>query len=162
MCQFSRIVNPNILKHKWNFQHYCVNHWAIIIWSSWKFLIDATILITFCPVHRRVSSTVCSVLSEYLWKNFTSDSGGIRTHDLLLTSADVLTSRPPSLPDDNWPARIPYSSGFRDYRSWVRIPPESPVKFFLQIIGKHWIYSAIHTSVYRTKLNQLFITRRKN
>ena len=31
-------------------------------------------------------------------KNFTGDSGGIRTHDLLLTSADVLTSRPPSLP----------------------------------------------------------------
>ena len=31
------------------------------------------------------------------------DSGGIRTHDLLLTSADILTSRPPSLPDDDWP-----------------------------------------------------------
>ena len=48
-------------------------------------------LILFCPVHRRVYSTVCSVLSECLWKNFTGDSGGIRTHDLLLTSADVLT-----------------------------------------------------------------------
>ena len=71
-------------------------------------------------------STVCSVLSECLWKNFTGDSGGIRTHNLLLTSADVLTSRPPSLPDDNLLARIPYSSGFRDYR----FPPESPVKFF--------------------------------
>ena len=31
-------------------------------------------------------------------KNFTGDSGGIQTHDLLLTSADVLTYRPPSLP----------------------------------------------------------------
>ena len=47
-------------------------------------------------------------------KNFTGDSGGIRTHDLLLTNADVLTSRPPNLPDDDWPARILYSSGFRD------------------------------------------------
>ena len=28
-------------------------------------------------------------------KNFTGDSGRIQTHDLLLTSADVLTSRPP-------------------------------------------------------------------
>ena len=68
-------------------------------------------LILFCPVHRRVYSTVCSVLSECLWKNVTGDSGGIRTHDILLTSADVLTSRPPSLPDDDWPARIPCSSG---------------------------------------------------
>ena len=42
-----------------------------------------------------------SVLSKCLWKNFTGNSGGIRTHDLLLTSADVLTSRPPSLPDDD-------------------------------------------------------------
>ncbi len=52
--------------------------------------------------------TVCSVLSECLQNNFTGDSGGIRTHDLLLTSADVLTSRPPSLPDDDWPARMLY------------------------------------------------------
>ena len=60
---------------------------------------------------------VCSVLPECLWKNFTGNSGGIRTHDILLTSADVLTYRPPSLPDDDWPARIPCtcSSGFRDY-----------------------------------------------
>ena len=36
------------------------------------------------------------------WKNFTGNSGGIWTHDLLLTSADVLTSRPLSLPDDDW------------------------------------------------------------
>ena len=45
--------------------------------------------------------------------------------------------------------------------SLVRIPPESPVKFFPQTLGKHWVYSAIHTSVWG-KLNQLFITRRKN
>ena len=31
-------------------------------------------------------------------KNFTGDLGGIQTHDLMLTNADVLTSRPPSLP----------------------------------------------------------------
>ena len=63
-----------------------------------SFIIDLIL-----PLHRRC-----------LWKNFTDDSGGIRTHDLLLTSADVLTSRPPSLPDDDRPARILYSSGFRD------------------------------------------------
>ena len=33
-------------------------------------------------------------------KNLTGDSGGIRTHDLLLTNADVLTCQPPSLPND--------------------------------------------------------------
>ena len=32
-------------------------------------------------------------------------------------------------------------------RSWVWIPPESPVKSFPQTLGKHWVYSAIHTSV---------------
>ena len=47
-------------------------------------------------------------------KNFTGNSGGIRTHDLLLTSGGVLTSQPPSLPDDDRPARILYSSGFCD------------------------------------------------
>ena len=61
---------------------------------------------------------VYSVLSEWLWKNFTGDSGVIWTHDQLLTSADVLTSRPPSLPNDDWPARIlctcTCSSRFRD------------------------------------------------
>ena len=35
-------------------------------------------------------------------KNFTGDSGGIRTHDLLLTSADVLASRPPSTEYTAW------------------------------------------------------------
>ena len=91
--------------------------------------------------------------------NFTVDLGGIQTHDLLLTIADVLTSRPPSLPNDDRPARI--LCGFRrldssrpivigqarcrkvktsalvSRRSWVRIPPESPVKFFPQTLGKH-------------------------
>ena len=47
-------------------------------------------------------------------KNVTGDSGGIRTHELLLTGADVPTSWPPSLPDDGRPARILYISGFRD------------------------------------------------
>ena len=32
-------------------------------------------------------------------------------------------------------------------RSWVRIPPESHVNFFPQTLGKHWVCSAIHTSV---------------
>ena len=48
-------------------------------------------------------------------KNFTGNLGGIRTHDLLLTSADVLT-----------------------------------------LLGKHRVYSAIHTSVYgKKKINCL-------
>ena len=47
-------------------------------------------------------------------KKFTGDSGAIRTHDLLLTSADVLTARPPSLPVDDRPARILCSSRFCD------------------------------------------------
>ena len=46
-------------------------------------------------------------------KTHAGDSGVIRTHDLLLYS-DILTFRPPSLPNDNRPARILYSSGFRD------------------------------------------------
>ena len=58
-------------------------------------------------VYTRCFPSVCGI-------NITGDSGGIWTHDLLLTSADVLTSRPPSLPDDDRPARILYSSGFRD------------------------------------------------
>ena len=32
-------------------------------------------------------------------------------------------------------------------RSWVQIPPETPVKFFSQTLGKHRVYSAIHASV---------------
>ena len=60
--------------------------------------------------HRHVYSfpSVCGK------KNFPGDSGGIRTHDLLLISADVLTSRPPSLPNDDWLARILDNNGFRD------------------------------------------------
>ena len=58
-------------------------------------------------------STVYSVLSECLWKKLHRRLGRDSNPDLLLTSADVLTSRPPSLPNDDWPARIPYSSGFR-------------------------------------------------
>ena len=38
-------------------------------------------------LHRRVYSAVYSVLSECLWR----DSGGIRTHDLLLKSIVWLT-----------------------------------------------------------------------
>ena len=66
-------------------------------------------------------------------KNFTGDSGRIRTHDLLLTSAAVLTSRPPSLPDDDWPARILYSSGFRDMCGLMKFLPYTDV------------YIALHT-----------------
>ena len=45
------------------------------------------------PGYLKISNFRYPVLeiSECLWKNFTGDSGGFRTHDLLLTSADVFT-----------------------------------------------------------------------
>ena len=49
-----------------------------------------------------VGSTVYLVLSESVGKKPLR----IHTHDIMLTSADILTFRPPSLPDDDWPARI--------------------------------------------------------
>ena len=52
-------------------------------------------------------------------KHFTGASGRIRTHDLLLTSADVLTSQPPSLPGDDRPAGILYiAAGFAMFIGW--------------------------------------------
>ena len=43
--------------------------------------------------------TECSVCSpDACEKNASCYSGGTRTHDLLLSSADVLTTRPPNLP----------------------------------------------------------------
>ena len=62
-------------------------------------------------------------------KNFTGDSGGIRTHDLLHTSADVLTSRPLSLLDDDRPARILCSSGFCDIYRLKKLLFEKSVIF---------------------------------
>ena len=104
-------------------------------------------------LHRRVYSTVYSVFSECLWKNFTGDLGGIRTHDLLFTSADVSTSRPPNLPDDDI------------YRL---------MKFLCRVINNLFNFALCafrvsectvlhgYTRRCRAKLNQLFITRRKN
>ena len=54
-------------------------------------------MMDFCPSRRDIKHCMLSA-SESCEKIFTGDSGGIRTHDLLLTSADVLTTRPPSLP----------------------------------------------------------------
>ena len=46
-----------------------------------------------------VHYTECSVCSpDACEKNASCYSGGTRTHDLLLSSADVLTTRPPNLP----------------------------------------------------------------
>ena len=50
-------------------------------------------------LHSQCFPSVCE-------NNSTGKSGGNRTHDLLFTFADVLTSWPSSLPDDNRPARI--------------------------------------------------------
>ena len=70
--------------HKYKtIQHMKLLHWVINNWFNFA-------------LHQR---SVCG-------NNFTGDSGGIRTHDLLLTSADVLPSWPPSLPDDDWLAII--------------------------------------------------------
>ena len=74
-------------------------------WNTTDLILPYTNVCT--ALYTRCFPSVCE-------KNFTGDSGRIRTHDLLLTSADVLTSQPPSLHDDDWPARIPYISGFRD------------------------------------------------
>ena len=38
-------------------------------------------------------------------------------------------------------------------------PARVACEVFSQTLGKHWTYSAIHTSVYRTKLNQQWICR---
>ena len=82
-----------------------------------------------------------------VWKNFTGDSGRIRTNDLLLTSADLLTSWPPSLPDDDRPARILYSSGFRDmYRL---------VKFLRRVINNWFNLSyTVHVHVCWTPVDK--------
>ena len=114
-------------------------------------------------------------------KNFKRDSGRIQTHDLLPTSADILTSRPPSLPDDDRPARILCSSGFRDIyrlmkslrrvinnwlnvcpalvcrRSWVQV--ESPVVF---TDTRKALSIQCYTHVGGGQKLIVFITRRKN
>ena len=88
-------------------------------------------------------------------KNFTGDSGGIRTHDLLLTSADVLTSQPPSLPDDDWPARN--SSGFRDIRiCWLTVlvfAYQDPTN----LTGKHQRHQAFESelSINQTRIGSV-------
>ena len=46
-------------------------------------------------------------------------------------------------------------------RSWVRIPPVSPVKFFHRH-SESAEYAVLYTRWCRAKLNHLFITRRKN
>ena len=46
-------------------------------------------------------------------------------------------------------------------RSWVRIPPELPVKFFHRH-SESTEYAVLYTRRCRAKLNQLFVTRRKN
>ena len=46
-------------------------------------------------------------------------------------------------------------------RSWVRILPESPVKFFHRH-SECTEYAVLYTRRCRSKLNKLFITRRKN
>ena len=63
---------------------------------------DIKQLVRFCPTSTYLWSIVNLVLCQWLRnKNYTVDSGGIRTHDLLPASTDVLTSRPPSLPDND-------------------------------------------------------------
>ena len=88
--------------------HKCFFYWEGKL-PSWK-PNDFPLVDCILPLHRHLNALHC-VLSAF-WvsviKNYTGDSGGIRTHILLLTSADILTSRPLSLPNDNWPASILY------------------------------------------------------
>ena len=84
---FANIV-PSLKKQDfriemWNFG---VKRMTILIFFIYLFVYFSFAL------HRRVHSTVYSVLSECLWKNFTGDSGGIRTHVILFTSAHVWTN----------------------------------------------------------------------
>ena len=99
-------------------------------------------------LHTQCFASVCEKNSQAAW-------GGIWTHNLLLTSADVLTSRPPSLPEDDWQARILHSSGFRDIyklmkflsrvlNNWFNLPYTNVciarvnfVSFVKQMILKH-------------------------
>ena len=99
-------------------------------------------------LHRRVFTALYTqCFPSVCGKNFTGDSGGIRTHDLLPTSADVLTSRPPSLPDDDRPVRILCGSGFCDiYRSsrlWSYFSTDT--------------WKALSTQLVKGKLNQKLV-----
>ena len=71
------------------------------------------------PLHQRVYSTVYSVLFECLWNPL--------LHRIL---AGLSSSGKLGGPEVKTSALV-------SRRLWVRIPPESPVKFFPQIHGKH-------------------------
>ena len=62
----------------------------------------------------RLMKFLCQVINNWFEFALIPTYVGIQTHDLPLTTADVLTSRPPSLPNDDWPARSLYSCGFHD------------------------------------------------
>ena len=79
-------------------------------------------------LHRRVYSAVYSVLSECLWTKLHSRLGR------------------------DWSGREVKTSALVSRRSWVRIPPESPVICFSQTLGK---YTVLYTRRWRAKLNKL-------
>ena len=99
-------------------------------------IVDLILLYTnVCiALYTRCFASVCG-------KSFTGDSNEIRTHNLLLTSADVFTCRAPCLPDDDWPARILYSSGFCDIYRLMK---------FLRRVTNNWVNFALHQCVYST------------
>ena len=108
------LLQSSFLVHtkKWLQTNYILNYYKTFIrnntvYSLMKFLCpvinnwyDFALTITY------VWSTACSVLFGVSVKKVQRwlASGRIRTHDLLLTSADILISRPPGLHDDSWPA----------------------------------------------------------
>ena len=77
-------------------------------------------------LYTRCFPTVCETTSQ-------ATRAGFEPTTSLLTSADVLTSRPPSLPDDDRLARILYSSGFHDIYRLMK---------FLRRVINNWFHFA--------------------
>ena len=86
---------------------------------------------------------VCIALSTQCFPSICGKTslGRDQTNDLLLTSADVFTSQPPSLPDEDRPARILYSSGFCDIYRLMK---------FLHRVINNWFNFALHRRMYST------------
>ena len=98
---------------EWHGHHYMCrcghNHELInVIYFKDGFCIrEFVIHFRFCPTWY-ILHWMLSVFTRCLWKNASCYLGGTRTHNLLLSCADVLTTRPPNLP---------VASGWFEYRA---------------------------------------------
>ena len=133
--------------------------------SWWNSCVGWQTIDLILPLHRCVYSTVYSVLAECLWKKNPSQATRVGFEPTTSCLLVFITRRKNFI--NLWISRNPLlyrilaglsssgklggrevkTSALVSRRSWVRIAPESPVKFFPQTLGKHWVYSAIHTSV---------------